>query len=621
MIGIFESMTRLLIVFFTAWNVISIAQPDRWQQRISYQMEIDFDANLHQFTGTQKMVYYNNSPETLDKIYYHLYYNAFQPGSSMDVRSLNLPDPDGRVRDRISKLKPDEIGYQQILSLTQNGIPLKYQVEGTILEVQLATPIKGKSKTRLDMKFKAQVPIQIRRTGRNNREGIAYSMSQWYPKLCEYDYQGWHANPYVAREFYGVWGDFDVKIHMDKKYLIAAGGYIQNAKEVGYGYENPGDKLKLPSGEKLLWHFKAPNVHDFMWAADPEYKHTKLVNDDGIEMNFFFQENDKTRDTWAQLPQVMNQVFKIADRSFGQYPYKYYAFVQGGDGGMEYPMATLIMGEGTLGGLVGVATHELMHSWYQMVLGTNESLYPWMDEGFTSYAEDKITAELNAPGSTELYGTDAYAGGGYAGYFGLAKSGKEEPLSTHSDHYATNFAYGRAAYSKGEVFLHQLEYIIGKPVFEKCLLDYFNTWKFKHPNVNDFIRIFEKGSGLELDWYKEYYVNSTKQIDLAIDSVYQDGNQTKIRINKVQPFIMPVDLTVTYTDGTRAYEYIPLDLMRGEKKSEWPGMSLHVQPDWTWTYPKYTMTLDKPLSMIQSIAIDPSKRLADVNGANNVWSR
>ncbi|MEP7269043.1 MAG: M1 family metallopeptidase [Saprospiraceae bacterium] len=608
-----------LVCLSSLFYILSFSQADRWQQRVKYKMDIDFDATNHSYTGKQKLIYFNNSPETLQKVFYHLYLNAFQPGSIMDVRSLNLPDPDARVRDRISKLKENEIGYEQILSLKQNGIPLQYNVEGTILEVTLSQPIKPKSKTVFEMEFKAQVPIQIRRTGRDNKEGIAYSMSQWYPKMCEYDYQGWSANPYVAREFYGVWGDYDVTIKIDRKYVVAAGGYIQNRKRVGYGYEKPGEKVKLPDGDKLTWHFKALNVHDFMWAADPDYKHTKLVNDDKIEMNFFFQENDKTRETWARLPSVMNEVFKIADKNFGQYPFKYYAFVQGGDGGMEYPMSTLIMGEGSISGLAGVATHELMHSWYQMVLGSNESLYAWMDEGFASYAEDKITAEYNTKGSTDKYGTDAYEGG-YNGYVALALSGQEEPLSTHADHFLTNYAYSRAAYSKGEVFLHQLEYIIGKPVFEKLLLEYFNTWKFKHPNANDLIRVFEKGSGLELDWYKEYFVNSTKQIDFAIDSVYELNGKTVVKIKKLKPFIMPIDLMVTLKNGNKHIEYIPLDLMRGEKQQEWPDIKLNLNKDWTWTYPSYTLIIDQPLSQIQYLEIDPSNRLADVNRSNNTYS-
>ncbi len=206
----------------------ALAQDYRWQQRVEYAMDVRLDVTSHHIAGTQKLVYYNNSPDTLTKVYYHLYFNAFQPGSMMDVRSRTISDPDRRVTDRISKLKEDEIGYQHILTLKQDGKEVVYTVDQTILEVILAKPILPKTKTVFDLKFEAQVPLQIRRSGRDNREGIAYSMAQWFPKMAEYDFQGWHADQYVAREFHGVWGDFDVKITIDPKFVIGGTGKLQN---------------------------------------------------------------------------------------------------------------------------------------------------------------------------------------------------------------------------------------------------------------------------------------------------------------------------------------------------------------------------------------------------------
>ncbi len=226
----------------------AVAQPDRWQQRVKYAMDINMDVNTNRFTGKQKLEYTNNSPDTLTKVYYHLYWNAFQPNSMMDARSQALgkiktnrgPDWDGRVRDRIANLQPDEIGYQKILSLKLNGVAQPYTVEETILEVKLTKPILPKSTVTFDMDFEAQVPLQVRRSGRDNPQtGVRLSMSQWYPKLCEYDYEGWHPTPYIAREFYGVWGDFEVKITIDKNYLIGGTGYLQNPNQIGYGYETP----------------------------------------------------------------------------------------------------------------------------------------------------------------------------------------------------------------------------------------------------------------------------------------------------------------------------------------------------------------------------------------------
>ena len=605
-----------LVLFFALVAGSGIAQTDRWQQRAVYKMEIDFDAKSHQFTGTQNLIYLNNSPDELDKVFYHLYFNAFQPGSMMDTRSRFIADPDGRVASRITNLQESDQGYHRVKSLCQNGEPVKFEIVGTILEVELNEPIAPHSSAIFDMEFESQVPVQIRRSGRDNAEGIDYSMAQWYPKMCEYDYQGWHANPYVGREFYGIWGDFDVKITLDRNYTVGASGYLQNAVEVGHGY--------APSGtaktEKLTWHFVAPNVHDFLWAADRDYTHDILTREDGLDLHFFYQKNDRTEENWGMLPKIMDRAFDFINEHYGQYPYRQYSFIQGGDGGMEYPMATLITGERSLGSLVGVSVHELMHSWYQMVLGSNESLYAWMDEGFTSYASSEVMNFLRKEGLLPGSPVDNPHSGSYRGYMNFASFGLEEPLITHADHFKTNSAYGVGSYSKGAVFLHQLEYVIGEEVFDRGLLEYFEQWKFKHPNSNDVIRVFEKESGLELDWYREYFVNTTHTIDYGITSVEAEGNkQTKISLARVGLMPMPVDLVVTYGDDSVEVINIALQMMRGNKAQEDSEAKYTIAEDWPWTHPTYELVLDRPLTEIKKVQIDPTDRLADVDRENNLF--
>ncbi|WP_143304990.1 M1 family metallopeptidase [Chitinophaga vietnamensis] len=601
------------------------AQSDRWQQRVKYSMDVKVDAPANKFTGTQHLEYYNNSPDTLKKVFYHLYWNAFQPNSMMDVRSRELGkvvlskdakgnprvDWDNRVRDRISKLKPDEIGYQKILSLKRDGKPQSFNVIETILEVPLDKPILPHAKTVFDLEFEAQVPVQIRRSGRHNAEGVDFSMAQWYPKMCEYDYEGWHATPYIAREFYGVWGDYDVKITMDKKYTIAASGYLQNPDQIGHGYEKPGTKVPVPSGDNLTWHFIAPNVHDFVWAADPEYKHiTQQV--DGFTAHFFYIENDLTRVSWPMLAKRIPTAYAYIKKHYGAYPYKQYSFIQGGDGGMEYPMATLILGNGKPDGLYGVAMHEWMHSWYQGMLGTNESLYPWMDEGFTTFAEDNVLANT----LDSLKGGFAHEGT-YGGYFALARSPFEEPATTHADHYNTNYGYSNNAYRKGAVFLEQMGYVIGAENRDSGLLRYYREWRFKHPNANDFVRVMEKESNIELDWYKEYFISTTKHIDYGIDSVYDKGNKTIVRLRRIGQMPMPIDFVVTDKNGQQTMYYIPLSIMYGQKPNEYPAMKRVVLPYWYWTHPTYEVEVNTPLSDIKVLEIDPSQRLADIDRSNN----
>ena len=587
------------------------AQPNRWQQKVKYVMDIDMNVETNQFAGKQKLEYWNNSPDTLKKVFYHLYFNAFQPGSMMDTRSRRQgtiqigrgEDWDPRIKDRIQQLKPDEIGFQKIISLKMNGRLQKFEVLETILQVNLDKPILPKSKVVFDMVFEAQVPLQIRRSGRDNAiTKVRYSMSQWYPKLCEYDDEGWHPTPYVAREFYGVWGDFDVNISIDKNYILGGTGYLQNANQIGYGYENAGTKVIRPSGNKLTWKFTAPNVHDFMWAADPEFKHLirKVKND--LTLHLLYKASDPKAATWEKILDDAEKALPFIEKTFGPYTYKQYSFIHGGDGGMEYPMATLLAS-------TSAWLHEWMHNWYHGILATNESLYSWMDEGFTDYATSRVRAflenSINWPFS-----------GSYSSYFNLVKSDKEEPLTTHADHFNTNFAFGTASYSKGAVFVEQLGYIAGAQVRDKILLDYYRQWKFKHPDADDFIRLSEIVSDIKLDWYKQYWVNTTKTIDYAFDSLWEESGKTRIRIKRIGLMPMPVDLQLTFKDSSAEMHYVPLDLMYGIKPAE-DAVPRKIYPAWKWTHETYIIESNRRLGEIAIAEIDPSLRMADTERQNN----
>jgi hypothetical protein len=581
-------LSPLFIFFITTY---ALSQNGYWQQHVNYTMDIDFEVASHQYSGTQIIVY-------------TLFLNAFQPNSMMDVRSRTIKDPDSRVGDRIQGLKADEIGYEKVETLTQDGKPTTFTVEGTILEVNLPNPILPGASTTLALTFQAQVPKQIRRTGRDNREGIAYSMAQWYPKLAEYDYQGWHADPYVGREFYGIWGDFDVTIHLDSNYVVAATGYLQPTKPA--------------ASAKKTHRFLAPNVHDFLWAADPDYQHTTLTRKDGLELNFYYQDGPATTENWKQLPAIMDRAFDYINANFGQYPYQKYSFIQGGDGGMEYPMGTLITGERPLISLVGVAVHELLHSWYQMVLGTNESLYPWMDEGFTSYASDDVMNYLRSQGLIQGSVEADPHQGDVIGYLNFVKSGMAEPLSTHADHYTTNAAYGVGSYVKGSLFLYQLQYIMGEQAFKTGLLRYFNTWKFRHPTPNDLIRVMEKQANLELDWFREYFVNTNHLPDYAVTGMAEGkGKQTVVQLERIGTMPMPVDVTVTLTNGDQLNYTIPLSMMRGAKVQD-GKTTFTLAPDWPWTNPTYELNLDVATKKIARIEVDASNRMLDTNRSNNL---
>jgi len=457
-------------------------------------------------------------------------------------------------------------------------------------------------------------------------------MSQWYPKLCEYDYEGWHPTPYVAREFYGVWGDYDVTIKIDKKYKLAGTGMVINAAETGWGYDAPGTELKPITKDKRTWHFIGKNIHDFVWAADPEYKHLVRQMPNGgplINVIYKFKEgNTANEEAWKAVADAAVTVLPFMESRFGKYPYPQYSFIHGGDGGMEYPMATLLIGPG-----LGTAVHEWMHSWYQMMLGTNESLYPWMDEGFTEYASalvqkyyrDNVLRVKNADNKVYIKSLDSIDAllplehyGNYQSYYFIAKSGLEEPLTTHADHYNTNAGYSVAAYSKGAVFMEQLGYIVGAPIRDEILLKYYKQWAFKHPNSSDFIKVAESVSGIQLDWYKEYWCNTTKTIDYAIDSLWEEGGESKIRLKRIGQMPMPIDVQLSFKDGTTAMHSIPLNLMFGAKQEDLSNQPIETHEEWNWTHPTYVLSFKQRLTSLSKVAIDPSKRMADIDPRNNV---
>ena len=595
----FNKLIAVLCVSVISFTSLAQNNTAYWQQKVDYTMTIDMDVNKHTYKGTQKLVYTNNSPDTLNRVFYHLYFNAFQPGSEMDVRSQTIADADSRVKDRIANLSPEEMGYIKPTALSQDGKKLKYKVEGTVLEVSLNKPILPGSSTQFDMEWDAQVPVQIRRSGRDNAEGVAYSMTQWYPKLAEYDFQGWHADPYIAREFHGVWGDYDVTILIDKDFVVGGTGYPEPQAGVTRG--------------KRGWRFKAPNVHDFTWAADPDYIHDTYEGPNGVTLNFYYKNKPEIAENWKNLQPKTAALMEFFNEHIGPYPYKQYSVIQGGDGGMEYAMCTLITGERKFGSLVGVTSHEMAHSWFQFLLATNEAKHEWMDEGFTSYISGFAMAKvMDQP-------TDNPTAGSYRNYAYLAKSGKEQPMSTHADRYDLNMAYGIAAYSKGAVFMAQLGYVIGQDKLKSTIKRYYDTWKFKHPTPNDFIRIAEKESGAELDWYLMDFAQTTNTIDYKVAAT-AEADMSTITLERIGLMPMPIDLMVTYEDGSQEYFYIPLRMMRAGKANPYEGVKKTELADWPWTNPTYSFNTAKGKT-IKKAVIDPSGLMADVDPTNNTFTK
>ena len=581
------------------------AQYPGWQQEADYAMDITVDTELHQYAGIMELVYTNHSPDRLERIPFHLFFNAFQPGSMMDMRSRNISDPDRRVGDRILHLPEEEWGWIKVHTARVGKTEAEFTTDGTIGWLDLPKAIAPGKKARIHLQWDAQIPRQVRRSGWMNAQGVEFSMTQWYPKACEYDHHGWHTNPYIGREFHGIWGDFDVTIHMPAAYMVGGTGVLQNPDECGHGY----GAGRTPTEGMIDWHFVADDVIDFAWAADPEFVHKTLEVEGGPTLHFIHQ-NDTSYGAWEELPSIAERAMRYYSEHVGPYPWEQYTVIEGGDGGMEYPMCTLIRGNRNLRSLVGVTAHEMAHAWFQGLLATNESLHEWMDEGFTSWIESEFLAEEYSESRDQPH---YWA---YGGYLNLVRDGGEEPLSTHADHFVTNRAYGTSAYSKGEVLLNQLGAVIGVDARNAGIRSYYDQWAFKHPGPIDFKRVMERESGLELDTYFQYMLNSTPHVDVAIRSVVVKQDSTTIVLERIGLLPLPVDIRITDANGRSTDHHIPQVVTQGHRPLA-EGEELHAA--WPWTHPTYTLSLPSSLPGC-TVEVDAARLTADADRTNNVVS-
>ena len=598
-------MKKLFFTLLTLFLFNTVQSQNYWQQNADYNIFVDVNAKTNSYKGNQEIIYTNNSQDTLNKVFFHLYFNAFKVGSDMAVRLKNGDDINTRFDVDISKLMPEEEGFLKVNNLKQDNLSVETYVSDTILEVTLANPILPGNSSVFTMDFKGQVPITIRRAGRDSPMGVKFSMAQWYPKISEYDYEGWNTAPYTGREFHGVWGDFDVSIKIDEDYIVAASGYLQESDPSNY-------KLGIKSGKKRIWNFLAPKVHDFTWAADPDYIHDIYQGANGVQLNFYYKNDPEIIENWKALQPVTAELLNFFNKNIGTYPYKQYSVVQGGDGGMEYSMLTLVNSGKDFVPLVSVTSHELAHAWFQGVLATNEMNHEWMDEGSASFFGDLAESFVLGSDFTNSIRSS------YGRYISLANSGQEMPQSTNANRYKYNRAYESTAYSKGFVFLSQLRYIIGLEAFNKTIKNYYNTYKFTHPLPNDLRRIAEQSSGILLNWYLTDWTQTTNKIDYAISQVEENKNKSIVTLERIGLMPMPLEVLVEYIDGTEEYYYIPISLMRGEKEQPKYAENWIQVKDWSWAFKKYTFEINNKLESIKSIDINPTGLMADTDYSNDI---
>ena len=605
-----------LIILTLFFGLLSAQKNAYYQQYAKYKMDIEVDAKNFTYTGNQTLTYSNNSPDELNVVYYHLYWNAFKAGSMMDQRVTNQgKNGDSRLQSNgistLSSIPKNEEGAQNIHWIKQNGKDLKFEIQETVMKVYLNSPIKPNSKTTFTMEWDAVIPMQIRRAGRNNREGIDMTVTQWYPKIAEYDYDGWATFDYIGREFHAPFSDYEVNIKIDKDYVIGAGGTLENPLDVK-GYDSKAT-IKTDKNNKATWKWTAKNMLDFAWAADRDYTVESFVILDGPKVNFVYQKSEKTK-YWDQAKPYVTKFFHIMNATYGRYVYPSYSFIQAGDGGMEYGMCTMMLGEAkTLDGLVGLMVHEGGHSWNQQMMAYNESVRPWMDEGFTNYYDDSIMYQLFPPKKAQanpfIESLDRYRN--------FVKKGIEEPAVWLGDHHDNGTAYSFATYVKGELFLVQLGYIMGEQNLALVMKEFYNEWHLKHPTDRDFMHIAQKVSGMDLKWFLNYWINTTKTIDYGIKNVKYGEVFTTITLENKGTVPMPIDFSILTTDKKVVNYQIPLNMTHTWKTKDIYG-DFTTMAYWPWTQKEYTFTIPYNKSQISALGIDFSQRLADVNLEDNL---
>jgi hypothetical protein len=601
------------------------------------------------FTGTSVVEFTNNTGDTLAQLFFHAHFNAFQPNSPSHRRAEQVGP--NRLRPEIfANLKPSEIGKLDITRGMLGGAPVQVSREWTIIRLDLPKKIVPGERVRLEFEFAGQVPVQIRRSGRLNAQGVRYSMAQWFPKLCQYDQHGWQNNQFAAREFYGVWGKYDVKLTVPKRLVVGASGELQNPLEVGHGYERvssmkAGDTVTVfpplssvggasaaqPMAQQegtTTWHFIAFPVHDFAWTADYDYAHGMIAAANGSGQPLMLHTLFKSRYArqWERMKDWLPRIFTYMAR-FMPYPYRSFTCTNAGDGGMEYPNLVMITHRADPVSLLGVTVHEAVHQWFYGLAANNETKHAWMDEGLTDYMTTRIMQEefkldenpvvrgIEGEFSRLLVPERPFGLQENLFYLNQYRASNDEPLSIQHDRFNSE---GSAVlvYRKGAAIMRQFEYSFGQSKTDEFLRAYLRRWMFRHPYPPDMEKVAEDVFGHRLDEVFDTFLQTTELPDYTIHAInsapVSDGWKTQVQLSKRDRAHVPLVLMATDETGTTHQYRIPTDILNA------PTADKTVLPAWYWTYKDYTAEFVTP-SPITLVRLDTTGKLLDSYLPDNLY--
>ncbi|MEB2787072.1 M1 family metallopeptidase [Algoriphagus persicinus] len=588
-----------------------------WQNKADYQIAVTLDDQVHTLTGNVTLTYTNNSPEKLDFIWMQMEQNRFTEDSR---GTLTTPIQGNRYNG-------DTDGGFDITNLqakvgSKGSVSSKHIVTDTRMQVWFNEPIPAKGGTAtVSMDFSFKVPVKgMDRMGRLKVEdGWIYAFAQWYPKVAVFDdVEGWNVEPYLgAGEFYLEYGDFDYKVTVPYDHIVVGSGELLNPKEVlskelqnRYAKAKDSDttvmlitteeigntELTRPKKDgTVTWHFAIENSRDvafgtskaFIWDA----ARINLPSGKKILAQSAYPKESNGEEAWSRSTEYSKASIEHYSSMWFEFPYATATNVAADIGGMEYPGLNFCSYNSKGEDLWGVTDHEFGHNWFPMIVGTNERRYAWMDEGFNTFINHYSTLAFN----DGEYPSNLNETRRYLNFF---TSETREGIDTYPD--VVNVSnLGMLAYNKPAFGLLMLrEYILGHERFDNAFKSYIKTWAYKHPQPTDFFNHIENVAGENLSWFWQGWFYGTGNIDLGVSAVIPyAGNYVIVLANKGD-MPMPVQLEVTFEDGTSELKMLPVEIwQRGD----------------TWNY------LLKTGKKVKSVVIDPAKLLPDVNLGNDSW--
>lgn len=618
------SLNIVLLFFFLSATTYSATLRSETFGNFSQSMDVVINDYTYDYSGTGSTSFVNNSSDTLYQLFYHAYFNAFQQGSAMaNYASQNGADA---LYAQLMALQEHQQGVLDIDSCTIGNQHVNTTRTGTIIRLDMPQPIAPGDAVNVRFFFRGHIPLITRRAGRNSTQGIRYSMAQWYPKLCQYDDHGWHNNQYVGKEFYGVFGRYDVRITLPARYVVGATGELQNPEAIGHGYQYTRDTTIfpnlsegiLPKDSMATWHFVADSVHDFAWVADENYAHAIMVRD-SIVIHVLYTASLHAQ--WQPVADWCGRTLRFFGKCYGTYPYRTFTCTQAGDGGMEYPQLVMITNRSTPS-LLRTVVHEVGHQWFYGLVANNETQYAWLDEGFTNYIEERAMHEefADAPQSERtvlqqlLIPERPAPITNHLGYLFIAEAGLDEPLTTPHDRFADDYA-SRVVYDKGAALLRQLEYAFGTRALDSCLRYYALAQRFRHPYPQHFQKACEHILGQRLDEFFDTFVATTQLPDYALRAMHSRYNaadstyNTAIELHKDGIAHLPLTLYLRLADGSWTTHHIPSDVQH-------TNSIVPQREPWFWTHASHTVTVTTPTE-VQAVYLDTTAMLLDATASDN----